>query len=139
MKVNISMDLTVEQAFSILLQALKVELDDEPPKFEVEDGEIVYDNDIMDIVMSSLIYLRAIETLNKPRLSNFFSQFLSNYRHLTDIINTRLRNKPFKRYFQHILNINQRNLSHVLINLNSVSQFRRTSHIKTKYLITINR
>lgn len=62
-------------------------------KYHTEDGEIVYDNDIMDIVMSSLIYLRASETLNKPRLSNFFSQFLSNYKHLTDIINTRLRNE----------------------------------------------
>lgn len=45
MTVNVSMDLTVSQAFSILLQTLYVELDDEPPKFEVEDGEIVCDHD----------------------------------------------------------------------------------------------
>lgn len=45
MKINISMDLTVSQAFSILLQTLNVELDDDPPKFEVEDGEIVCDYD----------------------------------------------------------------------------------------------
>lgn len=45
MTVNVSMDLTVSQAFSILLQTLNVELDDEPPKFEVEDGEIVCDHD----------------------------------------------------------------------------------------------
>lgn len=45
MTVNVSMDLTVSQAFSILLQTLNVELNDEPPKFEVEDGEIVCDHD----------------------------------------------------------------------------------------------
>ena len=41
----ISMTLTVSQAFTILLQTLNVELDGEPPKFEVEDGEIVCDYD----------------------------------------------------------------------------------------------
>ena len=45
MTVNVSMDLTVEQAFHILLQTLDVKLDDEPPIFEVEDGEIVCDQD----------------------------------------------------------------------------------------------
>ena len=45
MTVNVSMDLTVLQAFSILLQTLHVELNDEPPKFKVEDGEIVCDCD----------------------------------------------------------------------------------------------
>ena len=46
MKINISMDLTETQAFIILLQILQVDLNDEPPKFEVnEDGEIVCDYD----------------------------------------------------------------------------------------------
>ena len=45
MEINVSMDLTVEQAFDILLQTLDVKLDDEPPKFEVVDGEIVCDKD----------------------------------------------------------------------------------------------
>lgn len=45
MKINISMDLTVEQAFQILLDILNVRLDDDPPKFEVEDGEIVCNYD----------------------------------------------------------------------------------------------
>lgn len=45
MTVNISMELTVEQAFEILLKTLHVELDDDPPKFEIDDGEIVCDHD----------------------------------------------------------------------------------------------
>lgn len=45
MEVNVSMDLTVPQAFHILLQTLNVTLDDDPPKFEVENGEIVCDCD----------------------------------------------------------------------------------------------
>ena len=45
MEINVSMDLTVPQAFDILLQTLYVELDDDPPKFEVVDGEIVCDKD----------------------------------------------------------------------------------------------
>ena len=45
MKVNVSMDLTVSQAFQILLKTLDVELDENPPKFEVDDGEIVCDYD----------------------------------------------------------------------------------------------
>ena len=39
------MDLTVSQAFHILLQTLNVELDDDPPKFEVVNGEIVCSQD----------------------------------------------------------------------------------------------
>ena len=45
MKVNISMDLTVEQAFQILLNTLNVELDNDLPKFEIYNGEIVCDRD----------------------------------------------------------------------------------------------
>ena len=45
MEVNVSMDLTVSQAFHILLQTLNVTLDDDPPKFEVINGEIVCDCD----------------------------------------------------------------------------------------------
>lgn len=39
------MDLTTSQAFNILLKTLDVELDDIPPKFEVDNGEIVCDCD----------------------------------------------------------------------------------------------
>ena len=45
MEVNVSMDLTMSQAFHILLKTLNVELDDVPPKFEVDNGEIVCDCD----------------------------------------------------------------------------------------------
>lgn len=46
MRVNMSMNLTEIQAFNILLQTLHVDLNDEPPRFEVdEDGEIVCDYD----------------------------------------------------------------------------------------------
>ena len=46
MRVNVSMDITEIQAFNILLQTLHVDLNDEPPRFEVdEDGEIVCDYD----------------------------------------------------------------------------------------------
>ncbi len=45
MRVNVSMDLTVSQAFHILLKTLNVELDDDSPKFEVDNGEIVCDRD----------------------------------------------------------------------------------------------
>lgn len=45
MTINVSMELTVEQAFEILLKTLHVNLDDDSPKFEIEDGEIVCDCD----------------------------------------------------------------------------------------------
>lgn len=45
MKVNVSMELTVSQAFQILLNTLGVKLEEDPPKFEVNDGEIVCDCD----------------------------------------------------------------------------------------------
>jgi len=46
MRVNMSMNLTEIQAFNILLQTLHIDLNDEPPRFEVdEDGEIVCDYD----------------------------------------------------------------------------------------------
>lgn len=45
MKVNISMDLTAEQVFQMLLNTLHVELADDPPKFEINNGEIVCDHD----------------------------------------------------------------------------------------------
>ena len=45
MKVNVPMDLTVEQAFQILLDVLYVKMDDDPPKFEIYNGEIVCDDD----------------------------------------------------------------------------------------------
>lgn len=46
MKINVSMDLTAEQAFHILLKTLSVEMNDDPPKFEInKDGEIVCDCD----------------------------------------------------------------------------------------------
>ena len=45
MKVNVSMDLTMPQAFQILLMTLDVTLPEDPPEFEVKDGEIVCDYD----------------------------------------------------------------------------------------------
>ena len=45
MTINVSMELTVEQAFDILLKTLHVNLDDDSPKFEIEDGEIVCEHD----------------------------------------------------------------------------------------------
>ena len=57
MKVNISMDLTVDQAFQILLDILKVRLDDDPPKFEIEDGEIVCDCDYRGELYLALYHL----------------------------------------------------------------------------------
>lgn len=45
MKVNVSMDLNESQAFQILLKTLDVKLPEDPPDFEVCDGEIVCDYD----------------------------------------------------------------------------------------------
>lgn len=46
MQVNVTMELDSLQAFDMLLQTLNVSLDDEPPKFSVNDlGEIVCDKD----------------------------------------------------------------------------------------------
>lgn len=45
MTIDVSMELTVEQAFEILLKTLHVDLDVDSPKFEIDDGEIVCDCD----------------------------------------------------------------------------------------------
>ena len=45
MIVNVSMELTDSQAFEILLNTLHVKLDDDNPKFEIDDGEIVCEHD----------------------------------------------------------------------------------------------
>ncbi len=59
MKVNVSMDLTESQAFQILLQTLNVKLDECPPKFEVDDGEIVCDYDDRGELYLALYHLAA--------------------------------------------------------------------------------
>ena len=45
MKMNVPMDLDETQAFQILLKTLDVKLPEDPPKFEVKDGEIICDWD----------------------------------------------------------------------------------------------
>lgn len=57
-----------------------------------EEGKIIYDHDIMDCNLTSLSFVRASEILNKETMQYFFTEFLSNYLYLIDIIQTRLRN-----------------------------------------------
>ena len=59
------------------------------------DGEIVteYVNDIMDVSISSIPFIRWSETLDEDSLEYFMNSFLAQYNNIIDIINTKLRNE----------------------------------------------
>ena len=80
MKVNVSIDLTAEQAFQILLDTLNVGLDDVPPKFEIDNGEIVCDYDDRGELYLALYHLA----------TKIFPN--TEFRHLFDNPNTLMNN-----------------------------------------------
>ena len=71
MTIDVSIELTVEQAFEILLKTLHVNLDDDLPKFEIENGEIVCDCDDRGELYLALYHLATKIFLNTEFRSLF--------------------------------------------------------------------
>lgn len=65
-----------------------------PTLVENEDGSIseVYQNDIMDVTISSIPFIRWNIALDEDQVAYFMNTFLNQYTSLTKIINTDLRN-----------------------------------------------
>ena len=58
-----------------------------------EDGNNVYDHDIMDVEMKSIPFVRAALMKDEDNLDFFMRSFLLQYKALAEIENTRLRNE----------------------------------------------
>lgn len=57
-----------------------------------ETKENKFTHDIMDVELNHVSFLRAQTVFNEEKLNYFMSTFFNQYKHLTDIIQTRLRN-----------------------------------------------
>lgn len=58
-----------------------------------DDHNVIWSNDIFDIIIRSLSFIRASTMLNKASMDYFFKMFYANYISLQNIIDTRLRNE----------------------------------------------
>ena len=61
--------------------------------YTLQDGSNTFVNDILDMRIDSIPFLRAATVKDTNKMRHFFNTFIMNYEHLNDIISTRLRNQ----------------------------------------------
>ena len=61
--------------------------------FTLLDGSGAFVNDVLDMQIDSIPFMRAATVNDESKMKYFFNAFIQNYEALNDIINTRLRNQ----------------------------------------------